>query len=190
MSNVSRIASRPEFVADSIGHALDRVTAPTAVHNALRSALVSQAVAGEYEAGEVIFRENASADELLLILAGSVALEMSVPGRGKVRLISLGPCDWVGWSALMGGGRMTTSALALTKTQVAKFSADGLQKMCDQNPEIGYPLMKCVAQSLANRLVATRLQLLDLFSPPGAQPRGEERTTSRSTSPREISPHG
>lgn len=157
MSSITQTASPPELLADLIEHALDRVTAQSAVPNALRSALVSQAVAGEFESGEVIFRENASASELLLILTGSVALEMSVSGRGKVRLISLGPGDWVGWSALMGGGRMTTSALALTKTQVAKFSADGLRQMCDQNPDIGYPLMKCVAQSLANRLVATRL---------------------------------
>jgi len=176
MSNVSQIASPAEFLADSIGHALDRVTGQSAVGNALRLALVSQAVAGEYESGEVIFRENASANELLLILSGSVALEMSVSGRGKVRLISLGPGDWVGWSALMGCGRMTTSALALTKTQVAKFSADALRNMCDQNPEIGYLLMKCVAQSLANRLVATRLQLLDLFSTPSTQRRGDERS--------------
>jgi CRP/FNR family transcriptional regulator, cyclic AMP receptor protein len=177
MNNVSQIAIAPELLADSIAHALDRVVAQSATPDALRSALVSQAVAGEYEMGEVIFRENASADELLLIVSGSVALEMSVPGRGKVRLISLGPGDWVGWSALMGGGRMTTSALALTKTRVAKFSADGLRMMCDQNPGIGYPLMKCVAKSLANRLVATRLQLLDLFSTPSTQPRGDERSS-------------
>ncbi len=169
MSNVSSTEAPSETQVDSLGLALDRLGSVTAMPETLRAALVSKAAFCNHDSGDVLFRENASARELLLILSGSVALEMSVPGRGKVRLLSLGPGDWVGWSALMGGGRMTTSAVALSITQVAKFSADELRQMCEQNPDIGYPLMKCVAQSLANRLVSTRLQLLDLFALPIAR---------------------
>lgn len=91
---------------------------------ALRAALASQARLIVYDPGDVLFRENAVAQDLMLLLSGSVALEMSVSGRGKVRLISLGPGDWVGWSALMSGGQMTTSAVALSTTEVAEFSID------------------------------------------------------------------
>jgi len=164
MSDKSPPESSAELVADPLGQALDRVAPGTHMPRALRDALVAKAALGSYDSGKLLFRENALATELLLILSGCVALEMSVPGRGMVRLISLGPGDWVGWSAVIGGGQMTTSALAVTDTQVARFSADELRQLCDQNHDIGYPLMKCVAQSLASRLVATRLQLLDLFS--------------------------
>jgi len=166
MNNLTSPQAPHENGVESLNQAFDRLDSVGAMPEPLRAALASNATLVSYDAGDLIFRENAAAQDLLLILSGSVALEMNVSGRGKVRLISLGPGDWVGWSALMGGGQMTTSALALSITHAAKFSAIELQQMCDQNPDIGYPLMKCVAQSLANRLVATRLQLLDLFSSP------------------------
>jgi CRP/FNR family cyclic AMP-dependent transcriptional regulator len=165
MHNLSRAPVPHVQLVDLLDHTLDRC-APHAVNGGgLRATLSSLASFCDYQAGQLIFRENAPADQLLLILVGSVALEISVPGRGKVRLISLGPGDWVGWSALMGGGRMTTSAIAVTDTVVARYSANELRQVCDQDHGIGYPMMKCVAESIANRLVATRLQLLDLFSP-------------------------
>lgn len=165
MHDLSRAPVPNVQLGDLLDHALDRSAPHAAATEALRSALSSLASFCDYQAGQLIFRENAPADHLLLILSGRIALEISVPGRGKVRLISLGPGDWVGWSALMGGGRMTTSAIAVTNSVVAMFSANDLRQVCDQDPTIGYPMMKCVAESIANRLVATRLQLLDLFSP-------------------------
>lgn len=176
MNNLTSTEAPGESGFESLSPTLDCLGRLTAMPEALRIALASKARLVVYGPGEVLFRENAAAQDLLLILTGSVALEMNVSGRGKVRLISLGPGDWAGWSALMGGGQMTTSAVAQSTAHVAKFSADELRQMCDQNPDIGYPLMKCVAHSLANRLVATRLQLLDLFSSPTTDVTLAERT--------------
>ena len=66
-----------------------------------------------FPAGTELFRENSQNNELMIISIGRVALDMYVPGRGNVRLLSLGPGDVVAWSALLSGGRMTTSATAL-----------------------------------------------------------------------------
>jgi CRP-like cAMP-binding protein len=68
---------------------------------------------------------------------------------------------------------MTASALALEATQVVSIDADELLALCEQNHTLGYQVMRRMSHSLANRLIATRLQLLDLFadspvpSPPG-----------------------
>lgn len=115
-------------------------------------------------ANTVLFREGAQNDELLIITIGRVALDMQVPQRGEVRIISLGPGDIVAWSALLGGGRMTTSAVAMEDTQVVAIRAADALSLCESDPEFGFQLMKQVAHALANRLVATRLQLLDLFA--------------------------
>lgn len=116
-----------------------------------------------FPAGTLLFREGTRNDQLMVITLGRVALDMQVPGRGEVRIISLGPGDMVAWSALLGGGRMTTSAVALEDTQVLSIRGADALSLCQSNPEFGYLLMRQVAQTLANRLVATRLQLLDLF---------------------------
>ncbi len=115
-------------------------------------------------AGTVLFREGALNDQWMIIAIGRVALEMRVPGRGDVRIMSLGPGDLVAWSALLGGGRMTTSAIALEDTQVVCMQAASMLALCESDAVIGYHLMREVAYALANRLVATRLQLLDLFA--------------------------
>ena len=126
--------------------------------------LASAAVVHRVAAGKVLFRENAQNEELMIIWTGQVALDMHVPGRENIRILSLGPGDVIGWSALLGGGRMTTSATALEETQIISFSAPALTAACESNHSFGYFLMNKVASSLAGRLLDMRKQLLDLLS--------------------------
>jgi hypothetical protein len=70
---------------------------------------------------------------------------------------------------------MTTSAVAQEDTQVIAICAADLLALCESDPVFGYQLMQRVALALANRLVATRLQLLDLFADPaGAATHGPD----------------
>jgi CRP-like cAMP-binding protein len=126
--------------------------------------LAASATVCSFPANTVVFREGMRNDFLMIILAGRIALEMHVPNRENVRILSLGPGDMLAWSALLSGGRMTTSAIALEDTQVIAISAVEAAAMCESDPQFGYHLMRQVALALANRLVATRLQLLDLFA--------------------------
>ncbi len=118
-----------------------------------------------------LFREGAENAELFLIRSGRVALEMNVLGRGVVRLITLGPGEMVGWSALLDQGKMTTSAITLEEVEAIAISGEKLRVLSEQNAEFGFQLMRRMARALATRLVATRLQMIDMFSvtdpPPG-----------------------
>ena len=55
------------------------------------------------------------------------------------------------------------AAIASTDVQVIGFDSDQVRQLCDDNHEIGYRFLESVAEALSRRLVATRLQLLDLF---------------------------
>lgn len=132
-------------------------------------AAVSAAV--DFPAGTMIFQEGTQNPFLYVIERGHVGLDMHVPGRGRVRLLSVGPGEMLAWSALLGNGVMTVSAVALEDTQAIAASGPKLSELCGTNHEVGYQLMGQMAKSLAQRLVATRLQLLDLFAEPaGAGP--------------------
>jgi hypothetical protein len=50
---------------------------------------------------------------------------------------------------------------------VRAIAIDGtcLRKKCDENYELGYDVLKRVADIMAQRLGATRMQLLDLYAP-------------------------
>ena len=88
---------------------------------------------------------------------------MNVPTRGCLPILTLEAGDLVGWSALLGHAEMTATAVTLEETQVIAMTTTDLKNLCDQDHDIGYQIMRLVAMALSHRLVATRLQVLDLF---------------------------
>ena len=129
--------------------------------------LAATAILQRFPAGEVLFREGSHSEVLYLVARGRVALDMHVPGRGEVRVLSLGAGDMLGWSALLGQSQMTTSAQVLEDSELIAISGRKLLSLCDRNPEAGYRIMRQMAVALSKRLSATRLQLLDLFGGDG-----------------------
>ena len=119
----------------------------------------------EFPADSVVFREGRENSHLYLLTSGRIALEMNVPSRGRVRLLTLGDGDLLGWSAVSGNDRaMTATAVALAPTQAIAFAGAPLQALCESDHEVGYHFLRRLSASLAQRLLATRLQLLDLFA--------------------------
>lgn len=123
--------------------------------------------------GTILFREGSVHDGISLVVDGHVSLEMNVPGRGDLRILSLGTGDVLAWSALLAHGRMTASAVAVSDVQLLTFRGSELRQLCESNHEVGFHVMQRVATALSRRLLATRLQFLDLFArePPPIDPR-------------------
>jgi CRP/FNR family transcriptional regulator, cyclic AMP receptor protein len=117
-----------------------------------------------YPRGAHLFQETRENQHLMIVWLGSVALDMQVPGHESIRILTAGPGDVIGWSALLGNGKMTTSATALEDTQIVAFTATELQAACESNHSLGYFLMNKVAVSLTERLLDTRKQLIDMIT--------------------------
>lgn len=115
-------------------------------------------------AGATIFKEGGRNSNLYFVIAGAAALEMHVPRRGTKRILTIGPGQLLAWSALLGDGTMTASAIAQQDLRLVAIPADPLRKLSDADHDIGYSVMRQTANSLSRRLLATRLQLLDLFA--------------------------
>lgn len=113
--------------------------------------------------GARIFAEGSLDDDVYLVAAGHVRLEMAVPPMARAQFLSLGPGDLLGWSPLLGDQPMTATAIALEPVSVVAFDGGALRRLCHADHEIGFHVMKQLAQALAQRLVATRLQLMDLY---------------------------
>jgi CRP-like cAMP-binding protein len=126
--------------------------------------LAEVAALKQYSGGTVLFREGSHNGDLFLLRSGRVTLEMNVPGRGKLAILTLGPGDMVAWSALLGSGEMTCTAVTLDNVEAIVASGAKLLELCEQGHEFGYHLMRRMAAALSRRLLATRLQLLDLFA--------------------------
>jgi CRP-like cAMP-binding protein len=114
-----------------------------------------------YPQGSYLFHEGLHCDQVYLLCEGQVGLELSLPGLGPVELQTVGPGELLGWSPLLGLGWMTASAKALTDCQVLALDVRTILEMANDDPCFGMELMRRLAITLARRLNATRLQLLE-----------------------------
>jgi CRP-like cAMP-binding protein len=128
-------------------------------------ALLAVATEKRWRAGQIIFREGDQADYLYLILSGQIALEIYVPGQGRITILTLGEAGLFGWSAVLPViGTRTAGARAMLDTWAVAFDSEGLRAACEADHDLGYHVYRRLNNVVAGRLSATRLQLLDMYA--------------------------
>jgi CRP-like cAMP-binding protein len=113
--------------------------------------------------GVVIFREGQRCQHIFIVLRGPVALEIAVPGRKAVRIQTIGPGELLGWTPVLETRPMTATARTLDQCRLLALDAAQVQALCTHDPTLGMEFMRRTALALAQRLNATRLQLLDVY---------------------------
>ena len=117
----------------------------------------------KFEAGEFISREGQEANEFYIIRHGKIALELFSPQHGPITIETLGEGEITGWSWLLAPYRSHFDARALELTRAIRFDGKCLRTKCEEDNHLGYEIFKRFARVMAERLQATRLQLLDVY---------------------------
>lgn len=118
----------------------------------------------DYARNATIFTEGTAHRDLYIILSGRVEICMTIPARGCLPVLTLEEGDLVGWSSFLKQGEMTATVAAVEETCLIAIDADALAALCDEDHDIGYQMMRRVALALSQRLVASRLQVLDMYA--------------------------
>ena len=116
--------------------------------------------------GAYVFRTDEPADYLYLIRAGGAALELRLPGRSALVVQTLHAGDVLGASWILPPYRWYYDARAIDDLRAIKVDAACLRGKCDADPATGYAVMQRFLPVVAQRLQATRLQLIDSYAPP------------------------
>jgi CRP/FNR family transcriptional regulator, cyclic AMP receptor protein len=119
----------------------------------------------ELQPRQYLFREGQENRKVFVLFEGQLDLTMTVPGRGPTRILTLGPGELIAWSAVLGEGIMTSSAICIEPSQLIAVDCTSVLAMIKADSQFGYEFMRMMATALAKRLLATRLQMLDLFAP-------------------------
>lgn len=122
-----------------------------------------------FRPGTYVFREGGAAERFYLVRRGRVALEMIVPGRGRMTIQTLKGGEILGVSWLFPPYRWSFDARAITDVGAIAFDAACLRGKCDEDHHLGYELMRRFAPKLSERLQAARLQLADVYGNPHAR---------------------
>lgn len=117
----------------------------------------------DFATDQVIFHSGGVARSLYLIRRGDVALEVPSLGSGTRIVGTLHAGDALGWSWLFPPYRWAFDARALSPTGALVIDGERLRRCAGEDHELGYQVVWRVAREMADRLQATRLQLLDVY---------------------------
>lgn len=128
-----------------------------------REAILSLAQTYHYKSGDTIFREGDPATMLYIVQMGRVAIEILIPPKGKQTIQTTGPGELFSWSALVEPQIETAAARAMEDTEVLGMKSGALMDLFHDQCRVGFEVYHALSIVITMRLVATRLQLLDMY---------------------------
>jgi CRP/FNR family transcriptional regulator, cyclic AMP receptor protein len=114
-----------------------------------------------FESGELLLREGDPANRFYLILRGKVSVESYAPDLGVTPIQTVAGGDVLGWSWLFPPYYWHFNARAVELTEAVFFYSTPLRDECETDHDLGYELVKRMAEVMMKRLQATRRQLLN-----------------------------
>jgi len=129
-----------------------------------RAALAALAKEVRFAPNQIIFREGDDYSVLYLLVDGMVALELEVPEH-VLRVQTLYGGDVFDWSAVLRHTAKHFQARALDDVTAFAIEGEELLAAFDRDPAFGMAFMLRLMGVVSERLRATRIQLLDMYSP-------------------------
>ena len=120
-----------------------------------------------YDAGSLLLYQGEEADAAHLLLEGSVALELTVPGREPLVVETLAAGELVGASWLLPPARVHFDVRASNGVTSLRIGTGCLRRAMEQDSSLGYVFCRRFMAVVVRRLQATRLRLMDLYGHPG-----------------------
>jgi CRP/FNR family transcriptional regulator, cyclic AMP receptor protein len=120
-----------------------------------------------FDQDQFIFREGGPADQFYLVRHGKVAVQLYSPTRGALTIETLDAGDVLGWSWIVKPYTWRFDAQALELVRAIALDGKCLRAKCEDDPRLGFELLKRFSTIIAQRVESTRLQLLDMYGDQG-----------------------
>jgi len=121
-----------------------------------------------FDAGLRIFDEGDTAENLYIVEKGKVALEMEIRigsrTRRQVVIETIESKGVFGWSALSTTPVTTMSATAIADSRLLSFNGKRTCKLCNEDTELGYTVMRQLVNLVSDRLSHAKRTLAHVLS--------------------------
>jgi CRP-like cAMP-binding protein len=119
----------------------------------------------EFEAGEYIFREAEYAEYLYSIIEGDVGLETEKSPSRLITVTKITCGMTLGFAALLDTERRKYLGYAksITDTKLFAWKGADLEKLFVNDYEMGFLVMRRIANIIDKRLQITKIQLVDIY---------------------------
>ncbi len=129
------------------------------VHEWYIEQLARYASFAEYKDQDHLIREGEEASKFFLILEGKVKVGTMV-GKKFIPIQNFSANDIVGWSWLLNPHVWNFDAVAEGPVKVIVLDGKYLRAKCEEDPVLGYELLKRLTQHVVDRLKALRLKVI------------------------------
>ena len=124
-----------------------------------------------FPAGTFLFREGTPADQCFLLRKGKVALEIAAGGRGPLIIQTVPAGEVTGFSWLLEPHLWQFDGRVIEPVSAVALDGRCLRGKCEDDPRLGFELMRRFATLATGRLQSARLRLLDVYGTAHATPR-------------------
>lgn len=117
-------------------------------------------------AGTVIVEEDKQGTSCFFLLQGRVDIEIRPPfaGGGPQKLATIKRGEMFGELSLVDGFLRSATARAADEIELLRFDNEALGKLMEEDTQIGYRIMKNVANVLSGRIRSTNMKLRNALS--------------------------
>ena len=113
-----------------------------------------------------LFEDGGGASRFWLLQSGHVALDLHVPGQGRMKIDTIGMGELLGWSWMFPPYKWAFGAVTASPVEAFEFDGRAVRARCESDPALGYELTWRLAHVVAKRLQATRVRLITASSLP------------------------
>ena len=111
---------------------------------------------------DTVFDHLQPARNFYMLEKGMILLRVDVNPTVTISLGSIKPGYSFGWSSLVGGA-YTSHAVAAEDAEVLMIEGDQFRQLLEQDPQLGFTIMKGVVRILENRLKRRTEQLIKVM---------------------------
>jgi CRP-like cAMP-binding protein len=115
-------------------------------------------------AGESVFREGSSGDEMYVVLEGTVRISKEIPGAGEEALSLLGPGSTFGEMAAIDDAPRSADAVAHGECTLLAIRREDLDRLMFLDKDLAYALLWAFVRTLSSRLRETSEKLRSFFA--------------------------
>ena len=113
--------------------------------------------------GTTIDAQGEPADKFYILMTGRVAVVLGLDfgvSSNEYIVTTIGQGQMFAWSGMVGNPKYTASGKPLTDCSLLEFDVPALDKEFEQDPRLGFLVMRAVAKTIASRLRHFQLQLV------------------------------
>ncbi|MBI3694672.1 MAG: cyclic nucleotide-binding domain-containing protein [Acidobacteria bacterium] len=111
---------------------------------------------------EVVFRAHEPSSHFYLLLTGSVFVEVRTPVHA-ICVQAVHPGEAFGWSSLLPSHQTMFQVRAQEASTAVCLDGEQLMAACEQDPSLGYQILRRLMEVVSRRLEATERRLAEFW---------------------------